>query len=344
MNDFNTLLSTIQEQFLQELDLANDSETLEKIRIAYLGRHGALSELMAQLKSMSLEQKKIYGPALNSFKQEAQAQFDNKLQRIEAQKNAQEAEKSAHFDVTAYTPHILKGSLHPSTYITQRIEDIFISMGFEIADGPEVEYEEYNFDALNIPADHPARDMQDTFWLTIPHMLMRTQTSSVQIRKMKDKKPPLAIVSPGRCYRNEATDASHDIMFTQVELLMVDKHISLSNLFALIKVFLQELFEKKDLPIRIRPSYFPFVEPGIEVDMSCPFCTAGCSVCKKTQWIELGGAGLVHPKVLEACSINPEQYSGCAFGFGLTRLVLLKYGINDIRLLHGNRLDFLKQF
>ena len=217
-------------------------------------------------------------------------------------------------------------------------------MGYEILDGPEVETDFYNFQALNIPADHPARDMQDTFWLTLPGFLMRTHTSSVEIHTMVNRKPPLAIVVPGRAYRNEATDASHDFMFMQLEGLFVDKNVSLAHLFATVQTFLQNLFEKKDLTIKVRPSYYPFVEPGVDIIMSCPFCPQGCSVCKRTRWIEIAGAGLTHPAVLEACKINPNEYSGFAFGFGLTRLVMLKYGITDIRLLHSNKIEFLKQF
>jgi len=211
-------------------------------------------------------------------------------------------------------------------------------------DGPEVETSHYNFEALNIPADHPARDMQDTFWLTLPGRLLRTQTSNVEIRTMEQQKPPFAIVSPGRVYRNEATDASHDFMFTQLECLVVDKHVSLSNLLGTVQLFLQRVFGREDLKIRARPGYFPFVEPGVEIDASCLFCTHGCSICKKTTWIELLGSGLTHPNVLRACNLDPEEYTGFAFGMGIERLAMLKYGITDIRLFHSGSLAFLKQF
>ena len=212
---------------------------------------------------------------------------------------------------------------------------------------PEVDTDYYNFEALNIPKEHPARDMHDTFWLSKAYhqpLLMRTHTSSVQAHAMETRRPPIAVGIPGRCYRHEATDASHDFMFMQCEILMIDKNISLSNLFATAKQFLSALFGKQDMTIRVRPGYFPFVEPGVEIDVSCPFCKTGCGVCKKTRWLEICGAGLVHPNVLKASNINPQEYSGFAFGFGLTRLVMLKYGINDIRLLHSNKIDFLKQF
>ncbi len=219
-----------------------------------------------------------------------------------------------------------------------------MSMGFEIADGPEIETEYINFEALNIPADHPARDMQDTFWLDVPGMLLRTHTSSVQIHTMHKRTTPIAAVSLGRCYRNEATDATHDYVFMQCEGIFIDKNVSMAHLLGTMKAWLQAFFENKTIDIRIRPSFFPFVEPGVEVDCTCPFCTNGCSICKKTGWIELGGAGLIHPHVLKAGNIDPEIYSGFAFGFGLTRLVMLMYGIRDIRLLHEGSLEFLKQF
>ena len=186
--------------------------------------------------------------------------------------------------------------------------------------------------------------MWDTLWLDIPSLLLRTHTSPVQIHSLEKKGPPLAVVAPGRCFRHEATDASHDFMFSQVEGLLVDEHISMSNLLATMKEFMQTLFEKKKLAMRVRPSYFPFVEPGIEMDIECPFCNHGCSVCKYSEWIEMGGAGLVHPNVLDFCGINTKQYSGFAFGFGTTRLAMLKYDIHDIRLLHSNNIEFLKQF
>lgn len=329
-----------KKNFIQKLNLIKNEEELEQFRIKYLGRNGLLGKLFDELKDLSLEEKKNLGPKLNNLKQETHTLFEEKKQQI----NQIEKSKEIFFDVTITKPFTNHGNLHPYTKVIERIEDIFISMGFEILDGPEVETEFHNFDALNIPADHPARQIHDTFWLTIPNLLMRTHTSTVQIHAMTKRKPPIAIVAPGRCYRNEATDASHDFMFMQVEGLLIDKNVSLSNLFATVKSFLQAIFEKKDLSIRIRPGYFPFVEPGVEIDATCPFCKSGCSVCKKTGWVEICGAGLVHPNVLKSCGIDSIEYNGFAFGFGLTRLVMLKYDITDIRLLHSNRIDFLKQF
>lgn len=337
-------IKKLLERFKQDLAAVHNDDNLEKVRITYLSRHGILTDYMSQLKTFSLEEKKQFGPELNKLKEEIQTLFNEKKEHLEQLTINKEAERLAAFDVTAYRAQASIGSLHPYTHITQSVENIFISMGFEIVDGPEVETDYHNFEALNIPENHPARDMQDTFWLTLPHMLMRTHTSSVEVHTMTNRKPPIAIAAPGRCYRNEATDATHDFMFMQVEGLLIDKQVSLGHLFATVKVFLQALFNRKDLNVRIRPSYFPFVEPGVEIDITCPFCSKGCSICKKSGWIEMGGAGLTHPHVLTACGINPEQYSGFAFGFGLTRLTMLKYGINDIRLLHSNKVDFLKQF
>lgn len=344
MNDIKKILEEQKNLFKDEISVVKTETDLEAFRVKFLGRNGSISNLMHLIKDLSLEEKKVYGPLLNDLKQFAQEQFNKKEIEINNLKLKIEENKLSSFDVTAYKIGKSRGSLHPYTHTVERIEDIFISMGFEIAQGPEVETDFHNFQALNIPEDHPARDMQDTFWLTLPGKLMRTHTSSVEVHSMIKQKPPIAIAAPGRCYRNEATDASHDFMFMQVEGLLIDKNVSLANLFATVKTFLQALFENKEINIRMRPSYFPFVEPGVEIDMTCPFCTNGCSVCKKSTWIEICGAGLTHPNVLTACGINPKEYSGFAFGFGLTRLVMLKYGITDIRLLHSNKLDFLKQF
>ena len=344
MSNLENRILELKKEFEKKLSQISTETDLENLRIEFLSRHGVIANLMGDLKELSLEDKKIYGPKLNSLKQELTQNFEDKKNNLEQEKFKELEAQKASFDVTAYKPFIKYGSLHPYTQTIEHIENILISMGYEIIDGPEIDTDFYNFTSLNIPKDHPARDMHDTFWLDIPNMVMRTHTSSVQSHAMLEKKLPLAVAIPGRCYRSEATDASHDYMFMQCEILYIDKKVSLSNLFATAKVFLQNLFGKSDLQIRIRPGYFPFVEPGVEIDMTCPFCQNGCSVCKKTRWIEICGAGLVHPNVLKACKIDPDQYSGFAFGFGLTRLVMLKYGINDIRLLHNTKLEFLEQF
>ena len=331
---------------LFEIDIAkiSNSTDLEKTKADFLGRSGHLASLMKQLKMLSLEEKQQWGPLLNNFKEDLIEKIKAKevwLEQIILEKKEREQKN---FDVTAYIPGSPKGSLHIYTKLINHLEDIFLSMGFEIVDGPEIETDYYNFQALNIPATHPARDLHDTFWVSSPGMLLRTHTSNVQAHVMETRKLPLAVFAPGRCYRNEATDATHDFMFTQGECIVIDKNISVGNLLATAKTFLQTLFEKNDLDIRVRPGYFPFVEPGLEIDASCPFCKHGCSLCKKTGWIELLGSGLIHPNVLRENGINSEEYSGFAFGFGIERLAMIKYGIHDIRLLRSGKIRFLEQF
>jgi phenylalanyl-tRNA synthetase alpha chain len=333
------------EKLLHEaLQKVSTLDELEQTRISFIGRNGSIPELMSQLKELSLEEKKVAGPLLNQLRAQAQELISQKHEALQQALLHKKLDQQKNFDVTAYAPTDLKGTLHIFTYLIEQLEDIFISMGFQVATGPEVETEYYNFSALNIPADHPARELHDTFWLTTPNFLLRTHTSTVQVRVMEEKKAPLAVFAPGRVYRNEATDATHDFMFMQAEGMLIDKNISISNLLATAKQFLQNLFEKKDLQIRVRPGYFPFVEPGLEIDAQCPFCTNGCSTCKKTTWIELLGAGLIHPNVLKAGGIDPNVYSGFAFGIGLERLAMIKYGIGDIRLFRNNNIEFLNQF
>jgi phenylalanyl-tRNA synthetase alpha chain len=337
-------IKQISSDCIAAMAAASSLQGLEAIRVEFMGRSGHIALLMGILKELSTEEKREFGPQINALKELLLFQYEERKRVLEDLAHAAAAQKTATFDVTAYAPGQLRGSIHPYSKTIAEIEDIFISMGFEIVDGPELETDFYNFEALNIPADHPARDMHDTFWLPKPHHLLRTHTSSVQVRALKNRKPPLAIAAPGRCFRHEATDASHDYIFMQCEGLIVGESISLANLFAVTQTFLQRFFATEDLAIRQRPGYFPFVEPGIEIDMSCPFCTEGCSTCKHSRWIEICGTGLVHPQVLRACGIDPDRYTGCAFGFGLTRLVMLKYGIRDIRLLHEGRIEFLEQF
>lgn len=336
-------IEAIQKKFRDDINKITTQQDLESVRITYLGRQGVLTDLMTELKSMSPDDKRVFGPICNQLKIEFQ-DLHLATQTIIYEKEAQLlAKKSSRFDVSINKPQQLHGSLHPYTYITQEIQNIFISMGFAIADGPELETDFHNFGALNIPADHPARSESDTFWLPDLQRLLRTHTSTVQVRTMKNNTPPIAIVCPGRALRNEATDASHDFMFMQIEGLFIDKNVSVANLLAVIKEFLDKLFGKS-LKLRVRPGFFPFVEPGLEVDAECPFCTTGCSTCKGTCWIELMGSGLIHPNVLRECGIDPTIYSGFAFGSGLTRLAMLKYHITDIRLLHSGKIEFLEQF
>jgi phenylalanyl-tRNA synthetase alpha chain len=342
MTDIKTQIQ-LQEKALQvALAPVQNEQQLEQVRIDFLGRNGHVASLMKALSSLSIEEKRVFGPALNAFKQLAEQAYTHKKNELFAAHIKAQHEKQRYFDVTASTPEQF-GSLHVYTHIIQKLEDIFISMGYDIVDGPEVETDYYNFEALNIPHDHPAREHHDTFWIS-DSKLLRTHTSTVQIRTLEKKPLPLAIFAPGRVYRNEALDASHEFNFMQGECLFIDKNVSISNLLATAKTFLQAFFENDTLQIRVRPGFFPFVEPGLEIDASCPFCTEGCSTCKKTGWIELLGSGLVHPNVLRHCGIDPEVYSGFAFGFGIERLAMIKYGINDIRLFHSSKIEFLKQF
>lgn len=337
-------IKIFEKNFKSALEKIKNKDELEKVRVSFLGRNGKIVQLMGQMKKLSLEDKKVFGPKLNQLKKESEQTYQNKKNQLDQRTKELDILKQKYFDVTAYKPTQLEGSTHILTKVVQQIEDIFISMGYKVADGPELETEFYNFEALNIPSDHPARDFQDTFWFDVPGLLLRTQTSTIQIHEMEEHGAPIAVIGTGNVYRNESTDATHGFMFSQVEGLFVGKNISMGNLLATMKTFLQILFEKKDLDIRVRPGFFPFVEPGIEIDASCPFCKDGCSVCKKTKFIELVGAGLVHPNVLKYCKVDPKKYNGFAFGFGIERLAMVKYGINDLRLFHGANIDFLKQF
>lgn len=344
MNNFVDILRPIKDEFAQQIATAKTLDDLNDVRISFLGKKGSVTLLFDTLKTLSLEEKKLFGQQLNVMRNEMAAQLDEAQATLKENLLASQSAKHAHFDVTAYMPTLPIGHLHPYTHVVEEIENIFISMGYAISCGPEVESDYNNFTALNIPADHPARDMYDTFWLNYPELLLRTHTSTVQSRIMQTQKPPIAVVAPGRCYRHEATDASHDFMFMQCEGFFIDKNVTLSDLFGTAQHFLQTFFRKEHLNIRIRPGFFPFVEPGVEIDMQCPFCTNGCSVCKKSRWIELFPAGLIHPNVLREAGIDPDEYSGFAFGFGLTRLTMIRYAIDDIRLLHNGKLNFLEQF
>jgi phenylalanyl-tRNA synthetase alpha chain len=344
MKTVKNKIDQLQNEFSQALSLVTNLNDLENFRIIFLSRNGRIAELMPELKKLSLEEKQQLGPVINNFKQYAQEAFELKKTSLENMVLQEKLAKDQHFDVTSYIPQSTTGSLHPLTEIYKQIIDVFITMGYGVLDGPEIETEYYNFEALNIPKNHPARDMWDTFWLDVPGLLLRTHTSSVQVHAMENRKLPLALIAPGRVYRHEATDATHDFLFNQVEGVVIDENISLSHLLATLKTFFRLLFKKDDLELRVRPSYFPFVEPGIEIDISCPFCTNGCSLCKKTGLIEMGGAGLVHPNVLECCKIDSKKYSGFAFGLGVDRIAMLIYKINDIRLFSSGKIEFLKQF
>ncbi len=345
------LLEKIHAAGLEEIKQVKNLEALKEIEVKYLGRKGELTNILKGLKDLSDEEKRIIGPATNGIKLDLEAKIKDKQSDLEA---AEIAKKLAgeFFDITApgtMTAHEI-GHIHPLSRVQQEAENIFSDMGFTVMDGPEVESEYYNFEGLNIPADHPARDMQDTFFLKDKseqkhgRLVLRTHTSPVQIRTMEKYGAPLRIIVPGRVFRYEATDASHDTTFYQVEGLVIDKNISLADLKGVMAEFLTRLFGK-EVKVRFRPGYFPFVEPGLELDFSCLICNEkGCSVCKHTGWVEFMGAGMVHPNVLKAGGIDSTKYQGWAFGFGLTRLVMMRYGINDIRVLQSGDIRFTQQF
>jgi phenylalanyl-tRNA synthetase alpha chain len=335
-------LSDIQSFIERSTQLLQETPTLEDLEVArveLLGRKSVLTESLRALRTLSEDERRELGPLLQTAQRTLQNLYEQRKKTLEGEKIAFSA-----LDVTSYRPWSTKGGLHPLTQLIERIEDIFIALGWSIATGPEVEDEFHNFTALNIPQHHPARDEHDTFWLNNSHYLLRTHTSSVEIRTLEHTKPPLAMCAPGRAYRHEATDATHDFVFTQCEGLFIDHIVSLSHLIGTLTTVMQQLFEKKDLSLRMRPGYFPFVEPGLEVDISCLFCKHGCNICKYTCWIELGGAGLTHPQVLRSCNVDPTVWNGFAFGFGIERIAMLIHHLNDIRLFKTGKLTVLQQF
>lgn len=341
-------VSRIRESFGTEIKTASNTERLERVRIAYLGRKGALTLILRNLKDLPEEERRRIGEEANRLRREIEERLAEK--RAELEKTVQESVlKREWLDVTRPGIKSVRGHLHPVTRVLREIEEIFHSMGFATADGPEVETDFYNFEALNMPPGHPARDMWDTFWLKKnlgqkEPLLLRAHTSPVQVRYMQTHQPPIRIIVPGTVYRYEATDASHEIQFHQVEGLMVDKDISVANFKAIMQEFSSRMLGKR-VSIRLRPSYFPFVEPGFEADISCVVCDRrGCSFCKQSGWLELFGAGMVHPSVFKAAGWNQKGIQGFAFGIGFARLVAMKYKIPDVRLFNSGDLRFLKQF
>lgn len=342
-------LQQLQEQALQAITNANDLTTLRDVEVKFLGRSGELTNILRGIKDLSPEEKRTIGQFANEVRMTVENKLKAKLTVLEGAEIEKQL-KGEFFDLTAPGKEPEIGHIHPLSQVQYEVERIFSDMGFSIMDGPEVESEYYNFEGLNIPADHPARDMQDTFFLQDKsqekhgRLVLRTHTSPVQVRTMEKYGAPLRIIVPGRVFRYEATDASHDSTFYQVEGLMIDENISLSHLKGVMREFLTRLFGK-EVKVRFRPGYFPFVEPGLELDFSCLICNEkGCSVCKHTGWIEFMGSGMVHPNVLKAGGIDSTKYQGWAFGFGLTRLVMMRHGINDIRQLQGGDIRFTKQF
>ena len=335
-------LSELRASALARIAAASSPEDLERVRVDVLGRKGSLAQISKEMSKVAPEQRGAIGKLLNAVKQEVEAALETKASEF-AEAALRTRLDAEWMDLTLPAPGVRPGSLHPITQIQAEIEDLFVSMGFTVLDGPEVESEYYNFDALNIPADHPARDTQDTFWLTDGNLL-RTHTSPVQVRGMEKLGPPLRMIAPGRTFRNESVDASHDHTFYQLEGMMVDRDVSVANLIYFMKTLLTAIFHR-EVTVRLRPGFFPFVEPGFELDIQCLICGGpGCPVCKQSGWVELLPCGLVHPNVLRMSKIDPEQWNGFAFGLGLTRLVMMRYAIDDIRQLQGGDLRFLRQF
>ena len=321
---------------------ADSEQVIEELRVKYLGKKGELTALLKQMGSLSPEERPKMGQLVNEAKAQVEALIGEKA--TELKNKATELKlKEETIDITMPAKLVKRGKLHPLNTVLNDMIDIFQSMGFDVVDGPEVETDHYNFECLNVPADHPARDMQDTFYLA-ENLLLRTQTSAAQIRTMETRKPPIRVICPGRVFRADEVDATHSPVFHQIEGLVVDKGITLCDLKGVLEQFAHEIYGK-DTKVKFRPSFFPFTEPSVEVDVSCSECGGkGCRVCKGAGWIEILGAGMVHPNVLRSCGIDPEEYSGFAFGIGLDRLTTTRYKISDIRLLFENDKRFLEQF
>ncbi|RMG74735.1 MAG: phenylalanine--tRNA ligase subunit alpha [Nitrospirae bacterium] len=343
-------LAEIRKEFQQEKDRISDLNSLRQFRAKYLGKKGAVTELLKGLSALPKEERPEAGKRINELK----GYIESELKSLEAELTKKQAERELlkdQLDITLPGRFVPPGSYHPVSQVLQEIIDIFVTMGFSVEEGPEVELDYYNFEALNIPKEHPARDMQDTFYvktetrdeLIISDVVLRTHTSPVQIRGMEKRTPPFRFIAPGKVYRCDS-DVSHTPMFHQVEGLMVGEDVTFSDLKGVLEIFVHELFGP-ETPVRFRPSYFPFTEPSAEVDIGCILCGGkGCRVCKGTGWLEVLGSGMVHPKVFEAVGYDTERYKGFAFGMGVERLTMLKYGIDDIRLFFENDLRFLRQF
>lgn len=348
-------LIKLKQDFLIKLNNLNKEAEILNFKAEYIGKNGTVSELLKSLKDMDFEERKKIGPMVNELKDFIVEETNLKLSKIEVEE-INKTLSSEKMDITLteniQVKTIKSAGFHPRTIVQQEIEDIFLSMGFDVLDGPHIEDEFHNFEALNIPPDHPARDMQDTFWFHRPQLektdekkyLLRTHTSNIQIRGMLSRKPPFRFIAPGIVFRSERTDASHEMVFTQIEGMMVGEGMSVANLVYFMKIILKEIF-KREVEVRLRPGFFPFVEPGFELDIRCLLCNGkGCSVCKQIGWVELLPCGMIHPNVLKAGGIDSNIFNGFAFGLGLDRLVMMKYGIDDIRHLQSGDLRFNSQF
>ena len=335
-------LEAIAKQALEELKGAQDLKVLDAVRVKYLGKKGELTAILKQMGKLSAEERPVIGQLANQVRADIEQMLEQTKTDLEA-KALDIRLAGEMLDVTLPGQKKPLGKKHPLTIVLDELKEIVVGMGFEIATGPEVELDYYNFEALNIPKDHPSRDTQDTFYIS-DNVLLRTQTSPMQIRTMEKKKPPIRIIAPGRVYRSDAVDATHSPLFHQVEGLVVDKGITMADLKGTLEVFVKRLYGDSTV-VRFRPHHFPFTEPSAELDVQCFHCHGeGCSLCKGEGWIEILGCGMVHPQVLLNCGIDPEEYSGFAFGLGLERMVMMRYGIDDLRLFYDNDVRFLKQF
>ena len=332
----------IKNSFLEEVKTVTTKEALNDLRVKYLGKKGLINDIMPMMKDVPAENKREMGMVVNEAKTLIETQIKDMEENLKAKEIEDEINSAERIDITLPCCECV-GSLHPRTIIQKQIEDVFISMGFVVEDYNEVVTEFENFTAVNVPENHPARDMQDTFWLDNGEVL-KTHTSAAQNRILRNYKPPIRAIFPGRCFRNEDIDASHENTFFQLEGVIVDRDVSVGNLIYFMKEMLSKIF-KKDIEVRLRPGFFPFTEPSFEMDIKCPFCDGkGCSTCKQGGWIELCPCGMIHPNVLRNAGINPNEYSGCAFGLGLDRMVMITTGISDIRELNSGNLKLLKQF
>ena len=338
-------MENIKNDVLKEIENINDTKTLYDVRVKYLGKKGIISELLANLGKLSIEEKKKQGPIINSLKQEVTKIFDDKNKEIELN-ILNEKLKNEKIDISLPSTKITNGAPNILEKLIEEVEELLMSMGYDVVDGPEIEEDKFNFEMLNIPKGHPARDAQDTFYIEGEEILLRSQTSPVQVRTMLANKgeKPIRMICPGKTYRRDDDDATHSHQFNQIEGLLVDKDISLSDLKGTIDVIVKKLFGQ-DISTRFRPSYYQFTEPSVEVDISCFNCKGkGCNICKNTGWITVAGAGIVHPNVLKMGGYDPSIWSGFAFGFGAERLAMLKYGINDLRVFYNTDLRELNTF
>lgn len=335
-------LNNIKVQAEKEISSVQLLQELESLRVKYLGKKGELTSVLRGMGALSPEERPVIGQLANEVRAFLEEALEETKEKLENKELASRLENEV-IDITIPGKRRKLGRKHPLSMVMDEIKDVFLGMGYEIAEGPEVEYDYYNFEALNIPKGHPSRDTQDTFYIS-ENILLRTQTSPVQIRVMENKKPPIKIICPGRVYRSDAIDATHSAIFHQVEGLVVDKGVTMGDLIGTLQIFAKSLFGE-NTNIRLRPHHFPFTEPSAEVDVSCWTCGgSGCRVCKNEGWIEILGAGMVHPKVLEICGIDSEVYSGFAFGLGVERTAMGRFNIDDMRLLYENDVRFLKQF